>query len=412
MIRPSTVKATRGKWDALRGVLDERGRRRWAAVEARALGRGGVQVVVKATGLSRSTVQRGLVELDLPADAEVLAGTTRTRHPGAGRKPLTETDSGLGEALERLVEPTTRGDPMSPLRWTCKSTRQLANQLTGQGHAVSHAKVGQLLADLGYSLQGNRKTKEGASHADRNKQFEFINARVQDFQTRGQPVISVDTKKKELVGDFKNVGREWQPQGQPVPVRTHDFLDEELGKAIPYGVYDQTQNNGWVSVGIDHDTAEFAVHTIHEWWRQMGALTYPAATELLITADSGGSNSSRVRLWKLALQELADKTGLTVSVCHFPPGTSKWNKIEHRMFCHITRNWRGRPLESVETIVNLIANTTTAQGLHINASLDPGEYAKGKKVTDEELEAVRLVRNSFHGEWNYCVCPHHVGDDS
>ena len=294
---------------------------------------------------------------------------------------------------------------MSPLRWTCKSTRQLAAELQQQGHTVGYRTVAALLDDLDYSLQGLRKTREGSSHPDRNAQFEHINRHVQAFQKRGQPVISVDTKKKELVGDFKNGGKEWQPQGDPEPVRVHDFKDKKLGKAIPYGVYDPTHNNGWVSVGIDHDTAEFATEAIRRWWREMGQPMYPRARELLVTADGGGSNSSRSRLWKVAVQRLADDLKLSISVCHFPPGTSKWNKIEHRMFCHITNNWRGRPLVSRAVIVNLIGHTTTIAGLHIEASLDTNTYATRVKVTDEELAAVRLTRESFHGEWNYKISP-------
>jgi hypothetical protein len=307
--------------------------------------------------------------------------------------------------LEALVEPTTRGDPMSPLRWTCKSTQKLAAELTRRGHPVSARTVAGLLKALGYSLQGLRKTKEGTVHPDRNAQFEHLNAQVSSFQERGQPVISVDAKKKEAVGDFKNGGREWQPQGEPEPVRVYDFVDDELGKALPYGVYDQTQNTGWVSVGTDHDTAAFAVQSLRTWWQQMGQATYPNAKELLITADGGGSNSSRCRLWKTELQQFADETGLVVSVCHFPPGTSKWNKIEHRMFCHITQNWRGRPLVSHEAILQLIGSTTTRKGLTIRAGLDRGEYPTGIKITKAELAAVQLTRAEFHGNWNYTISP-------
>ena len=309
------------------------------------------------------------------------------------------------DKLEALVDPATRGDPESPLRWTCKSTRTLARELTAQGHPVSCTTVGRLLRQTGYSLQGNRKTKEGESHPDRNAQFEHINAMVKRFQKRGQPVISVDTKKKELVGNFKNGGREWMPQGQPDEVRVHDFMDKTLGKAIPYGVYDITSNQGWVSVGIDHDTAHFAAEAVYRWWKKMGRKRYPDATELLITADGGGSNGSRCRLWKVALQELANRLKLPIQVCHFPPGTSKWNKIEHRMFCHITQNWRGRPLVSHEVIVQLIANTATTQGLKIRAQLDTGTYPVGNKVTDEEFALVKLKRHKFHGDWNYTVSP-------
>ncbi len=329
----------------------------------------------------------------------------RIRRPGGGRRGAAAGDPTLGRDLEALVEPVTRGDPQSPLRWTCKSLRQLAAELQRQGHRLSYVRVGELLHALQYSLQGNRKTKEGSAHPDRNAQFEHINARAQAFQERGQPVISVDCKKKELVGDFKNGGREWQPQGEPEAVRAYDFLDRKLGKAIPYGVYDLTANQGWVSVGTDHDTAEFAVETIRRWWKQMGSATYPQATELLITADGGGSNSSRSRLWKAGLQRLADETGLSIAVCHFPPGTSKWNKIEHRLFCHITQNWRGRPLISHEVIVNLIGSTTTAKGLTVQATLDENAYPTKKRVSKSEFSQLRLQRAEFHGEWNYTLLP-------
>lgn len=308
-------------------------------------------------------------------------------------------------ALEALVEPTTRGDPESPLRWTCRSTRQLADALAAQGYRVSHQTVASLLGGLGYSLQGNQKTKEGSVHPDRDAQFRFIHGRAEDFQRRGQPVVSVDTKKKELVGDFKNGGREWRPKGDPEPVRVYDFVDKALGKANPYGVYDPAANAGWVSVGTDHDTAEFAVETLRRWWDKMGRLRYPEATEWLVTADGGGSTGSRVRLWKVALQRLADQTGLRISVCHFPPGTSKWNQIEHRMFSHLSMNWRGKPLFSHEVVVNLIAGTTTRTGLKIEAKLDTNAYPKGIHVTDEELEKIKIERADFHGEWNYTILP-------
>jgi hypothetical protein len=329
----------------------------------------------------------------------------RIRKAGGGRKKLTQQGPGLLSALEALVEPTTRGDPESPLRWTCRSTRQLADALAARGYRVSHQTVASLLDDLGYSPQGNQKTKEGSTHPDRDAQFRFIHGRAEDFQRRGQPVVSVDTKKKELVGDFKNGGREWRPKGDPEPVRVYDFVDKALGKANPYGVYDPAANVGWVSVGTDHDTAEFAVETLRRWWEKMGRPRYPAATELLVTADGGGSNGSRVRLWKVALQRLADQTGLRISVCHFPPGTSKWNKIEHRMFSHISMNWRGKPLFSHEVVVNLIAGTTTRTGLKIEARLDTNAYPKGIHVTDEELEKIKIQRADFHGEWNYTILP-------
>jgi hypothetical protein len=393
------------RYTALASLMDERMRRQWAAAEARSYGWGGIRAVSRATGLSPNTIAKGLAELKAHEANPAVARPSRLRKPGAGRKRATDSDPELATALERLVDPVTRGDPQSPLRWTCKSTAQLARELTRQGHPVSPRTVGRLLKASGYSLQGNRKTKEGGDHPDRNAQFEHINATVVDFQQRAQPVISVDTKKKELVGEFRNGGREWQHKGEPVEVLVHDFMDKELGKAIPYGVYDLTENEGWVSVGIDHDTARFAAEAIHRWWRKMGSKRYHGARELLITADGGGSNGSRSRLWKVALQGLANRLRLPVHVCHFPPGTSKWNKIEHRMFCHITQNWRGRPLVSHEVIVNLIANTATAQGLKIQAELDPASYPIGVKVTDEELATVRLKPSAFHGDWNYCVVP-------
>jgi DDE family transposase len=318
---------------------------------------------------------------------------------------VTEQDTSLLRDVEALVDPLTRGDPQSPLRWTCKSTRRLATELQGLGHAVSARTVARLLRGMHYSLQANRKTKEGSTHPDRNAQFEYINERTKAFQARGQPVISVDTKKKELVGDVKNGGREWQPRGEPAYVRVYDFPDKKLGTALPYGVYDVTTNTGWVRVGMDHDTAEFAGATLQQWWRQMGVSPYPEATELLIIADGGGSNGVRIRLWKTELQRLADETGLRIAVCHLPPGTSKWNKIEHRMFAYITQNWRGRPLVSHEVVVNLIGNTTTQTGLHIRAALDPNRYETGKKITDEVLAEVHIERDRFHGEWNYTIIP-------
>jgi len=327
------------------------------------------------------------------------------RRPGAGRKPLTEKDPRLLADLEALVEPMTLGDPMSPLRWTCKSTARLAQEMGRQGHRVGPRTVAKLLVGLRYSLQANRKVLEGSSHADRDQQFEYINGQVKSFQELGAPVISVDTKKKELVGAYKNGGREWRPKGCPERVKDHDFPDQELGKAIPYGVYDVHANQGWVSVGRDHDTPEFAVQSIRTWWRQMGQATYPKATELLILADGGGSNGYRVRGWKTHLQKLVDETGLRITVSHFPPGTSKWNKIEHRMFCHITQNWRGRPLVTHEVVVSLIGSTTTKPGLRIQAELDPKDYETGVKVTDEEIARVRLHKHEFHGEWNYTISP-------
>ena len=401
------VETMQQKFKLLRPVMTERMRRHWAASEALALSRGGISLVAEATGLSRTTIIAGIRELRSgDAAPEEEFDNSRSRRDGGGRQLVETTDPTVLTDLERLVEPTTRGDPMSPLRWTCKSTRQLAEALKQQGHAISHQTVALLLHELDYSLQANRKTREGSSHPDRNAQFEFINARVVDFQKRRQPVVSVDTKKKENLGDFKNNGQEWQPEGQPERVRAKDFPDKRLGKGIPYGVYDLTCNRGWVSVGIDHDTARFAGETIRRWYQEMGRPTYPRAEELLITADGGGSNGHRVRLWKVAVQEIADALGLQISVCHFPPGTSKWNKIEHRMFCHITHNWRGRPLTSRAIVVSLIGNTTTAAGLQIHAELDENEYPTGIKVTDEELARVRIKKHDFHGEWNYTIFPH------
>jgi len=388
-------------------VLTERQLRLWAASEAEALGHGGVTAVMAATGMWHQRIDAGKQELaelrrSPPTEAPQ---EQRIRRPGAGRKPREHHDPELITALDALIDPLTRGDPESPLRWTCKSLRQLSGELASQGHSASTTKISEMLAAQGYSLQANRKTREGKQHPDRNAQFEHIGRGVRAAQRAGEPVISVDTKKKELVGDFKNGGREWQPKGSPERVRVHDFLDKELGKAIPYGVYDVFRNEGWVSVGVDHDTAEFAVESIRRWWKRMGSRAYPNASELMITADGGGSNGHRTRLWKTELQRLADETGLRLNVCHYPPGTSKWNKIEHRMFCHITQNWRGRPLESVETVVNLIGATTTSAGLRIRAAADRGQYEKGIVITDEELATVDLRHSRFHGEWNYRIYP-------
>ncbi len=384
--------------------MDERRRRQWAAAEARDAGWGGVSLVARATGLSRPTITAGLRELQLPA-AQRAAAARRVRRPGGGRRAVTVTDPQLLAALTALIEPVTRGDPESPLRWTCKSTAKLAAELTQQGHPVSDRTVATLLKDAGYSLQANRKTREGASHPDRNAQFTYLNGCVARFQRRGQPTISVDTKKKELVGNFKNGGREWRPRGQPADVRVHDFLDKTLGKAIPYGVYDLLNNQGWVSVGIDHDTAAFAVHSIRQWWTRMGRHRFPRARRLLITADGGGSNGHRSRLWKTSLQTLADDLNLTLSVHHFPPGTSKWNKIEHRLFSFITQNWRGKPLISHQAIVNLIANTTTRTGLLVKAALDTHHYDTAMQVSDADFARVRLTPHDFHGDWNYTIWP-------
>ncbi len=392
-------------YNELAPLLTERSRRQWAAAEAKAYGWGGIQAVGAASGMSANTIRKGLSELANRAMNPDVADLGRVRQVGGGRKAQTVLDPDLSAALERLIDPATRGDPQSPLRWTCKSTTRLATELTKQGHPVSASTVGRLLRAAGYSLQSNRKTKEGTDHPDRNAQFEYIQATVLDFQHRGQPVISVDTKKKELIGEFRNIGREWQPQGEPMEVKVHDFIDKEAGKAIPYGVYDLTENQGWVSVGIDHDTARFAAEAIRRWWRRMGVKSHTQARALLITADGGGSNGSRSRLWKVALQDLATGLGIPIWVCHFPPGTSKWNKIEHRMFCHITQNWRGRPLVSHEVIVNLIAATSTRHGLKIKAELDEGRYPTGTKVSDDELAAVHLKPAEFHGDWNYQILP-------
>jgi hypothetical protein len=394
----------RDKYRSLAPEMDERLRRQWAAAEARDVGWGGITAAAQATGMSRTTITAGLHELMLPQEERVREAGRVRRH-GGGRKCLTETDPGLLAALEALIEPATRGDPESPLRWTCKSTRILADELTRQNHPVHARTVAKLLREADYSLQANRKTREGTSHPDRNAQFEYINASVQRFLKRGQPAISIDAKKKEKVGDFKNGGEEWFPKGVPEEVRVYDFLIKSLGKATPYGVYDMLHNQGWVSVGIDHDTAQFAVNSIRRWWDEMGQQRFPRAKELLITADGGGSNSHRSRLWKVSLQGLADELGIPLYVCHFPPGTSKWNKIEHRLFSFITKNWRARPLVNLEVIVNLIANTTTRTGLIVKAAVDTNQYPTKIKVTDEQLGKLRLKRHEFHGEWNYTLKP-------
>jgi hypothetical protein len=399
----ATIQRIQRKFQSLAPLLDERSRRQWAATEAVELAWGGVTSVAAATGLSRTTIAAGVRELQSRDDGTL--PEPRIRRPGGGRKCLVDTDPGLLWALDALIDPLTRGDPQSPLRWTCKSTRRLAAELSRQRHPVSDRTVAALLLDLGYSLQANRKTREGSNHPDRNAQFEYINAQVRRLQKRGQPVVSVDTKKKELLGDFKNAGQEWQPQGEPEEVRVHDFQDTTLGKAIPYGVYDLANNQGWVSVGIHHDTAYFAARTIQRWWDDMGCQRFPHARELLITADGGGSNSHRSRLWKVALQELADRIGLKLRVCHFPPGTSKWNKIEHRLFSFITQNWRGKPLVSRQAIVNLIASTTTTTGLIVRAALDTNHYDTGIKVSDDQMAKLRLTPAEFHGEWNYSLKP-------
>ena len=395
----------RSKFISLQAVMDERMRRQWAASEAAQIGWGGVTAVAAATGLSRNTITTGLRELRYRESHPREVVEPRVRRPGGGRKQLIEIDPTLWEALEKMIDPLTRGDPESPLRWTCKSTRRLAEELTRQRHHVSDRTVAALLKSAGYSLQANRKTNEGASHPDRDAQFGYINRRVREFQRQQQPVISVDTKKKELVGEFKAVGTEWQPKGTPTKVNVHDFPDKKLGKAIPYGIYDLVSNEGWVSVGIDHDIAQFAVASIRRWWTEMGASRFPRAQKLMITADGGGSNSSRNRLWKVALQELANELQLPLQVSHFPPGTSKWNKIEHRLFSFITKNWRGRPLTSYQVIVELISNTTTEAGLIVKAAIDTTDYKTGVKISDEELAKVNIRRARFHGEWNYTIIP-------
>jgi hypothetical protein len=394
----------RRKYRAVAPELDERRRRQWGAAEARAAGHGGVSLVARATGLARSTIHAGLRDVQTPARARV-AAAARVRRPGGGRRHLTATDPALLAALSALIEPTTRGDPESPLRWTCKSTARLADELTRTAHPVSARTVATLLNATDYSLQANRKTREGASHPDRDAQFRYLNEGVRQWHRSRQPVISVDTKKKELVGDFKNGGRAWRPRGQPTAVRVHDFLDPTLGKAIPYGVYDLANNQGWVSVGIDHDTAEFAVHAIRLWWARVGRHRFPRARTLLITADGGGSNGPRSRLWKWCLQRLANDLGLTLTVCHFPPGTSKWNKIEHRLFSFISQNWRGTPLISHQAIVNLIAATTSLTGLLVKAALDTRRYDTAIRVEDQAFARLNLLSHPFHGDWNYTIAP-------
>jgi predicted ArsR family transcriptional regulator len=385
----------------MKGLLNERSRRRWAAAEARSHGRGGIAAVARATGISEGTVRRGLLELDAGEELE----PERVRRAGAGRPGILEREHGLSEALDGLIDPVTRGDPESPLRWTSKSAAKLAQALTEMGHRVVDRTVLRLLKAKGYSLQANKKTREGAQHPDRDAQFEHINQTVNEALAAGEPVISVDAKKRELVGDFKAVGREFQLKGEPVEVRGHDFKDKDLGHAIPYGVYDLATDEGWVNVGITSDTAPFAVNAILDWWEHLGRDRYPSAQALTITADAGGSNNPRTRLWRYELQRLADTTGLQIRVCHFPPGTSKWNKIEHRMFSFVSLNWRGKPLESLEVIINLIAATTTSTGLKLYAQLDQRAYERGIEITDEQLASVNITRHTFHGDWNYTITP-------
>lgn len=406
MLNAEIEETIQAKHQQLAPYLDETCLRIWAAVEALSWGHGGITSVARATGLSRTTIHAGIAELERFETEAVSAGEYgAVRRKGGGRKPITERDPSVLDDLEALVNPVTRGDPQSPLLWTTKSTTKLAQELQSMGHQLTQRTVCNLLVELGYSLQSNRKTNEGKNHPDRNAQFEHIQQTVQQFQQRAQPVISVDAKKKELIGEYKASGQEWQPQGEPVPVNVYDFVDKTLGKAIPYGVYDLSHNQGWVTVGIDHDTAQLATEAIRQWWQKMGKVLYPNATELLITADCGGSNSYRARLWKWELQQLATELGLSLHVCHFPPGTSKWNKIEHRLFAQITQNWRGKPLSSREVVVNLIANTTTTTGLKVMASLDEGQYPTGIEITDEQFHSLSLERDHFHGEWNYRILP-------
>lgn len=400
-MKAETEAAIKQRYERVAPALNERTRRLVAASEAITLGRGGISAVSRATGLSRQVISQGIKELQ----NEEPTSSGRIRRKGGGRKKLVEKDPQLGVDLERLVEPVTRGDPESPLRWTSKSVRKLAKELSKQGHQVSHELVSQLLYQLGYSLQANSKTLEGGTHPDRNAQFEHINTQAKAFLAAGEPVLSVDAKKKELVGDFKNGGHEWRPKGEPEEVRVYDFPLKELGRVTPYGIYDQGHNTGWVNVGIDHDTAAFAVESIRRWWNSVGKQQYPSAKRLLITADGGGSNGSRVRLWKWELQQLADEIGLGISVCHFPPGTSKWNKIEHRLFAWISENWRGKPLVSYAVILKLIAATTTKAGLSVQCQLDTNTYPTGRKVSDEEMATLSLQPDLFHGEWNYTILP-------
>lgn len=400
MPKDQVVSQLRAKYLMIKSELDERGRRRWAAMEAKSMDWGGIAAVAMATGLSDRTIRNGMVEISQPDELG-----ERQRRPGAGRKRRESEKPEILKALDRLVEPDTRGDPMTPLRWTCKSTRTLAAELNSQGFVISSVKVGELLKLQGYSLQSNRKTVEGKQHPDRDAQFKFIAKRVQAYKRRGEPAVSIDTKKKETLGNLKNAGKTYRRRGEPVKVKTHDFPDKELGKAVPYGVYDIATNEAGVTVGVSSDTAEFAVAAIERWWRRMGTKRYDAPRRVLITADCGGSNSPRTHLWRWEMQKLANKTGMIFEACHYPPGTSKWNKIEHRLFCHITRNWQGVPLETHEIVVNLIGATTTGEGLEVHAWLDERLYMKGRKITAEELGEIIIKRNKFHGEWNYEIHP-------
>ena len=395
------VEILQSKYETLAPALTERSRRLWAATEALALGYGGIALVARATGIARSTISRGIQELE---SGEALT-PERSRRAGGGRKRTIEKDIALLADLEALLDSTTAGWPDAPLRWTSKSTRKLAAELQSMGHTVSHRLVAELLRESGYTLQAHRKTREGTQHPDRDAQFQYLNDQVQRCQKQGGPVISVDTKKKELVGDFKNPGQDWRPKGSPERVRVHDFLIPEQGKAIPYGVYDLTRDEGWISVGIDHDTAHFAVNAIRRWWHKMGRSVYSGASHLLVTADAGGSNGHKTRLWKSELQKFANRTGLSITVCHYPPGTSKWNKIEHRLFCHIATNWRGKALTSLAAIVSLIGSTKTTTGLRVRSEIDKRSYPKGVTVGDEQMAQINLKRHAFHGDWNYTIHP-------
>jgi transposase len=401
------IQSVRQKYDAVRGVLHERGRRIWAASEARQIGWGGESIVEKATGITRKTIRRGLREIETGQTGNL--ASHQSRHEGGGRKNVKTIYVGIHKELDTLLDPVTRGDPESPLRWTCKSLRRLAEELKHRKIDICPCVVRDLLHEMGYSLQANRKTREGIDHPDRNAQFEYINEHVKTFLNADQPVISVDTKKKENLGNYSNKGCEYRPKNTPVATNTHDFPNKELGKAIPYGVYDIAKNEGWVSIGINHDTALFVANSIRNWWTEMGQQRFPKAKRLLITADSGGSNGHRTRLWKVALRELSNDLQVNITVCHFPPGTSKWNKIEHRLFSFISQNWRGQPLYDLTTIVNLISHTTTSKGLMVRCAIDDNEYEKGIKITDPELNAVGVKKHDFHGEWNYTIHKRKIG---
>jgi hypothetical protein len=405
MLDAAIEAAIQQKYEQLLPYLNEASLRAWAAAEALSWGHGGITSVSRATGLSRTTIHVGIAELEDSQRPVSVSSPIGIRRPGGGRKLLIESDPTLLIDLKSLVDPATRGDPESPLCWTSKSSAKLAQELQNMGHQVSSRTVCALLDHLGYSLQTSRKTQEGKDHPDRDAQFQHITDRVTAFQQRHQPVISVDAKKKELIGNYKNQGQEWQPQKDPIQVKTHDFMDKQTGKVIPYGVYDITKNQGWVTVGIDHDTAQFAVASIRQWWYRMGQLLYPEAEDLMITADCGGSNGYRTKLWKWELQQLANELDLTVHICHFPPGTSKWNKIEHRLFAQITENWRSRPLISREVVVNLIAHTKTTTGLKVNAAIDGGTYPTGIQVSDQQINSILIEYDTFHGEWNYKILP-------